>query len=203
MSKRHFDPARTEWVVREGPVKCIRLRDVLMGAATFVVETSAGLFIHGDCTIGDPRGCGTFDAKTLSWLARARGAYLHKRFLSERWSAAEFVSGIRAILADEDVEDLGYDLEELREIVRLGAGCWQEAGEAGAFEAWSDAKGEGEDFPGHALDPKSCELLDEVAACVAELFARGDSAAAEVGGPGSPPSDLIGAAEAELEVACV
>lgn len=195
----HFDPTRTEWVVREGPVRCIRLQDRLTGASTYVTATPGGVFINGDATIDGSHGCGTFDAKTLEWLARARGSYLHHRFIEERWDPEHFVRSVADILADEDAEDYGLKLDDLREIVEMGVGYWQEGGEAAAYEAWTDAGGDGEDFPGHCLDPKACCRLDEVAACVHALM-QTNAEAGEVASPPKDPAPLAGVAEAELEV---
>lgn len=170
MADLHFDKARTEWVTRDGPVRCIRLRGAFMGAATYVTETPGGLFINGDCPVGGRRGCGTFDAKTLAWLRGVRGSCLHQRFLRETWSAERFVAGLKD--AAEDAEDYGYSLSALQEAMKPHVD-WQERGEMRAFEAWTDEiGGESEDSPGYGLDAKDCRLLDEIAACVAELFAR-------------------------------
>ena len=71
--RRHFDPAKTEWVVREGPVKCIRLVGAFGGMPTYVTETPGGVFINGDAAVAYRGGWGTFDSKTRAWLAGARG----------------------------------------------------------------------------------------------------------------------------------
>lgn len=162
---RRFDPTRTEWVVRDGPVRCIRLRDRFCGASTYVTETPGGLFINGDMAIGTTRGCGTFDAKTLGWLRTARGDYLYARFLETSWTTDRFLRGVREAL-DDDPEEWGLDSDALRAIL---FNVWID--EADAYGAWCDAGGDYESFPGMGFNVHDVALLDEIAEIITDFLA--------------------------------
>lgn len=168
---RHFKLEATAWVQREGPVRCIRLVGDFSGLPSFVTETPGGVFINGNCTVGSNHGCGTYDRKTLAWLRSARGDYLHQRFLEKGWREEVFVQRIRELREDpRSAEDSGYDMTSAPTPNDLHFTDWTPDT---AFNAWEQMGGEADDFPGYALNPKDCALLDEIALCVDWLMSQG------------------------------
>lgn len=165
----YFNKEKTTWILDNESVRCVCLIDHY-GFKTYVTETPGGLFIQGDASIGPLGGCGTHDAKPLAWLISGRGEYLYDRFLKKAWSGERFREEVAALTAEE-IEDCGYDPNEIQNILeshdRVG---WIAKGEDSAYNAWFAAGGEGEDFPGYNYDERDCRLLDEVAACVTWLL---------------------------------
>ena len=171
IDSKHFDPTLSEWAQRDGPIRCIRLRDVIGGRSTFVTETPAGVFIHGDVIVGPANGVGSTAGRSLWWLACARGAYLYGDFLTQEWSAERFLENVAA-LTQEEIEDYGYHPEYLADILDVSAESWRERGPYAAYSEWTEMGGEGEDMPGYGYNAKHCAILDEIAECVREFMER-------------------------------